>query len=276
MAVEALVSLGEDAEVIAGGHSLLPMMKLRLARPSVLIDLSKISELGGIRQENDQISVGTLSTHYQVESSELLKEKCPLLPQTVRLIGDVQVRNRGTVGGSLAHADPAADLPAAILALGAELQIKGSDGDRRIQAEEFFLGPMTTALKHTEILTAINIPVLSARTGTSYQKMAQKASGFALIGVAAVVSLNDSGTCSEIGLGVTGLGAQPFRAREVEGRLKGKKLDPALIESVSSEATRGIDPLEDIHASAEFRAHLACVYTARAIEEALKRAQTQA
>ena len=274
-ALEALVSFGDDAKVIAGGQSLLPLMKLRLAQPRVLIDISKIKELASIHQEDDQIIMGALCTHYQVESSELLEEKCPLLCQTAGFIGDSQVRNRGTVGGSLAHADPAADLPAAFLALGAELQVNGSEGNRRIQAEEFFYGVMTTALKPTEILTAIKIPLLSGRTGTSYQKMEQKASGFAIVGVAAVVTLNEEGICSEVSLGVTGVGLKPFRARAVEEKLKGKRLNPDLIESASAEATQGVDALSDIHASAEFRAHLARVYTARALGAALKKAESR-
>ena len=274
-AVEALVSFGEGARVIAGGQSLLPLMKLRLAQPGVLIDISKLQELGGIQQENDQINIGALNTHYQVESSELLKEKCPLLCQTAGLIGDSQVRNRGTVGGSLAHADPAADLPAAFLALGAELRVNGSEGNRRIQVEDFFYGVMTTALKPAEILTAIKIPLLSGRTGTSYEKMEQKASGFAIVGVAAVVTLNEEGVCSEVGLGVTGVGSKPFRAQAVEEKLKGKRLDPILIESASVEATQGVDVLSDIHASAEFRAHLARVYTTRALGAALKKAESR-
>lgn len=270
-AVEALVSHGEDAKVIAGGHSLLPMMKLRLARPEVLVDLSKIPDLSGIRQENSQITIGALTTHYKIESSDLLKDKCPLLPQTTRVIGDAQVRNRGTIGGSLAHADPAADIPASILALGGELRVRGLDGDRRIQAADFFLGLMTTALKPNEILTEIRIPVLSDRVGTSYQKAAQKASGFAIVGVAVHLGM-DGGRCAEIGVGVTGLGPKPFRARGVENSLRGRRLDPSVIEAASSQIARGVDPLDDIHASAEFRAHLARVYTARAIEDAANRA----
>ncbi|MDP6087982.1 MAG: xanthine dehydrogenase family protein subunit M [Nitrospinota bacterium] len=271
MVVEALVSLGEDARIIAGGHSLIPMMKLRLARPSVLIDLSKIPELGGMREESDRIAIGALTTHYQVESSELLGEKCPLLSQTASVIGDTQVRNRGTIGGSLAHADPAADLPAAFLALGGELQVTGSEGERKIKAEDFFLDIMTTALKPTEIITAITFPTSPDGMGTSYQKMAQKASGFAIAGVAACISLTKEGVCSEAGVGVTGLGSKPFRARRVEEILRGKRLSPSLIEKASSQVTEGVDPLDDHHASAEFRTHLARLYTARAIGEAVER-----
>ncbi len=270
-AIEALASHGEDAKVIAGGHSLLPMMKLRLARPGILVDLSKIPELSGIQQGGDQITIGALTTHYQIESSDLLKEKCPLLPQTAGVIGDAQVRNRGTIGGSLAHADPAADMPAPILALAGELRIRGAHGDRWIQAEDFFLGLMTTALKPDEILTEIRIPVLSDGAGTSYQKVAQKASGFAIVGVAVHLKI-DGGLCADIGVGVTGLGSKPFRAKRVEDGLRGRGLEPAVIEAASSQVTQGVDTLDDIHASAEFRAHLARVYTARAIEEAAQRA----
>lgn len=271
-AVEALVSHGEDARVIAGGHSLLPMMKLRLARPGVLVDLSKIPDLRGIQQEHGQITIGALTTHYEIESSDLLKDKCPLLPQTARVIGDAQVRNRGTIGGSLAHADPAADIPASILALGGELRVRGLDSDRWIRAEDFFLGLMTTALKPDEILTEIRVPVLSGRVGTSYQKMAQKASGFAIVGVAVHLAM-DGELCTVIGVGVTGLGSKPYRARAVEQDLRGRRLEPSVIEAASSQVAQDVDPLDDLHASAEFRAHLARLYTARAIEEAAQRAR---
>jgi carbon-monoxide dehydrogenase medium subunit len=269
-AVRALTSHGEDAKLLAGGHSLLPLMKLRLASPRLLIDLSKIPGLSGITEDRDKITIGALTTHYQIESSELLKEKCPLLSQTARAIGDVQVRNRGTIGGSLVHADPAADIPAAILALGAEIRLRGPEALRWIRAEDFFIDIMTTAIKPTEILIGIRVPVLPG-TGTAYEKVAQKASGFAIVGVAVWLKL-DGRACTDIGVGVTGLGSKPFRAKGVEQRLRGKRLAPALIEEASNQVAQGADPLDDIHASAEFRAHLARVYTTRAIQEAEKRA----
>src|SRR3972149_326543 len=204
-AILALHSHGDEAKLLSGGHSLLPMMKLRLANPKLLIDLSRIPGLSGIKQEGDKLAIGALTTHYQIESSELLKEKCPLLPQTARVIGDVQVRNRGNIGGSVAHADPAADLAAAMLALGAELRGRGAQGERWLKAEEFFLDLMTTALSPSEILTEIRVPVLSGRCGTAYLKLPQKASGFALVGVAVWLRA-DGGLCADIGVGVTGLG----------------------------------------------------------------------
>jgi carbon-monoxide dehydrogenase medium subunit len=271
-AVRVLLAHGEEAKLLAGGHSLLPLLKLRLAHPKLLIDLGKIPSLNGIRQQDDKIVVGALTTHYQIESSALLKAKCALLSQTAREIGDVQVRNRGTIGGSLSHADPAADWPAAILALGGELHLTGPQGVRSLAAEEFFLGPLTTAIEATEILTEIRVPVLPRRSGSAYVKMAQQASGFAIVGVAVWLRIGREGRCEEIGLGVTGVSAKPFRARAVEERLRGNKLTAKLIEESAAQAAEGSDPLEDLHASANFRAHLARVFTSRAIQEAAKTA----
>lgn len=270
-AVRALAAGGEEAKLLAGGHSLLPLLKLRLANPKLLIDLTRIPGLSNISQQDDKIVVGALATHYQIESSELLKAKCPLLPQTARAIGDVQVRNRGTIGGSLTHADPCADWPAAILALGGELKLSGPNGERRIAAEEFFLGIMTTAIEPTEILTEIRVPVSSRRCGSAYLKMAQQASGFAVVGIAVWLRVDTKGRCEDIGVGVTGLSKKPFRAHAAEARLRGNRLTPKLIEEGAAQVTEGSDPLEDLHASAKFRAHLAQVYTSRALQEAVKR-----
>jgi carbon-monoxide dehydrogenase medium subunit len=271
-AVRALAAHGEEAKLLAGGHSLLPLLKLRLANPKLLIDLSKVPGLSGISQEDDKIVVGALTTHYQIESSALLKAKCPLLLQTACTIGDVQVRNRGTIGGSLVHADPAADWPAAILALGGELKLSGPKGQRQIAAEEFFLGHMTTAIEPTEILTEIRVAIASRRYGSAYLTLAQQASGFAIVGVAVWLRIDTKGRCEDIGIGVTGLCEKPFRAKAVEEHLRGNKLSPKLIEESASQVADGSDPLEDLHASAKFRAHLARVYTTRAIQEATRRA----
>jgi carbon-monoxide dehydrogenase medium subunit len=271
-AVRALAEHGEDAKLLAGGHSLLPMMKLRLVNPKLLIDLRRIPGLNGISRQDNNLVIGALTTHYQIESSALVKNNCALLFQTARVIGDVQVRNRGTIGGSLTHADPAADWPAAILALGGDLKITGPKGERRLPAEEFFLDAMTTAIEATEILTEIRVPVFSRRCGSAYLKMAQQASGFALVGIAVWLRIGPGALVDEIGIGVTGLDAKPFRAQAVEARLRGKKLTPKLIEESAAQVTVGSDPLADIHASADFRTHLAQRYTSRAIEEAAKRA----
>jgi aerobic carbon-monoxide dehydrogenase medium subunit len=269
-AIRALADQGEDAKLIAGGHSLLPLMKLRLANPGLLIDISKISGLDGIAQQGDKIIVGALATHYQIESSELLKRRCPLLCQTAHAIGDVQVRNRGTIGGSLVHADPAADWPAAILALGGQLTIKGPKGERSLDVEKFFLGPMTTAIDASEILTEIHVPAAPRRSGCAYLKAAQQASGFAIVGVAVALRTDAKGRCEDIGIGVTGLGEKPFRARAVEERLRGNKLSARLIETGTALVSDGVDPLEDLNAAADYRAHLARVYAARAVQAAAK------
>jgi carbon-monoxide dehydrogenase medium subunit len=270
-ALRALADHGEDAKLLAGGHSLLPLMKLRLANPKLLIDLRKIPGLSEVRQENDRIIVGALATHYQIESSELLRKKCPLLAQTAGVIGDVQVRNRGTIGGSLSHADPAADWPAAILALGAELKLRGPKGARSVAAGEFFLGPLSTVVEPTEILTEISVPVFERGCGSAYVTMTQQASGFAIVGVAVWLKVGGQGRCEDIGIGVTGLSDKPFRAHGVEERLRGKKLTSKLIEESAAQIATGIDPLADLHASAEFRAHLARVFASRAIQEAVGR-----
>lgn len=270
-AIRLLASESEEAKLLAGGQSLLPMMKLRLANPKILIDLSRISGLSGVRRDGNQLVIGALTTHHEIESSALLKEDCPLLPETARAIGDVQVRNRGTIGGSLAHADPAADLPAAILALGGELRLTGSDGERWVKGEDFFLGLMTTALKPAEIITEIRVPALTGAVGTAYLKVSQKASGFAIVGVAVWVKVEDK-ACTDIGVGVTGLGAKPFRAKEVEKKLWGKRVDHTFVDADASHVDRGIDPLDDIHASGRFRAHLARIFTDRALREAIRKA----
>lgn len=273
-AIRVLTSHGDDVRLMAGGHSLLPMMKLRLATPKWLIDLSRIPGLAGIKQEKDELVLGAMTTHYQIESSVLLRKKCPLLPQAAKAIGDVQVRNRGTIGGNLVHADPAADMPAAILALGGVLMLVGAKGKRSVPAEEFFLGLMTTAMSPDEILTEIRVPVMSGRGGTVYLKLPQKASGFAIMGVAVWLGVRSRKVCENVGIGITGLDSKPFRAKGVEDRLRGNPLKPDLIQDASYEVAKGVNPLDDIHASAEFRAHLAQLYTARALQEAAKRAGT--
>jgi carbon-monoxide dehydrogenase medium subunit len=267
-ALSALAEQGEEAKVLAGGQSLLPLIKLRLASPKLLIDLAKIPALSGITRREDGLVIGALTTHYQVESSELLKKICPLLPQVARAIGDVQVRNRGTIGGSIAHADPAADWPAALLALRAEFTVRGRTRDRVLNAEEFFLGPMTTALQPAEILIDVRLPAAPRRWAGAYQKMAQQASGFAIVGVAVSLTTDGAGKCADVSIAITGLADKPFRARTVEERLRGEKLTAELIEKSAAHAADGVEPLEDLHADAEFRAHLTRVYAARALRQA--------
>jgi aerobic carbon-monoxide dehydrogenase medium subunit len=258
----------EDAKVLAGGQSLVPLMKLRLAKPKCIVDLGRIPGLKSIEEKADAVSIGALTTHAEIESSEVLKRCCPLLPQTASTIGDVQVRNQGTMGGSLAHADPAGDLPAAILALGARIKVVGPKGERWIEAQDFFFGLLMTAVEPDEILTEVRVPILR-QTKTSYLKAAQRASGFAVAGVAACIRLDPQGACEEIAIGVTGVADKAYRAAEVESRLRGQKPDARRVHEAAAEACRDVDVIEDINGSKEYRTHLACVYTARAIEAAL-------
>ena len=272
-AISLLGRLGDDAKLLAGGHSLIPMMKLRLARPAHLIDLRKVPGLSGIREEAGAIVVGAMTTHYQVESSTLLKQKCPLLPETAGQIGDPQVRNLGTIGGSLAHADPAADYPAAVIALGAELVAEGAKGKRIIKVDDFFKGLLTTSLQPNEIIVEIRIPSWPVGTGMSYMKFPHPASRFAVVGVAAVVTVDGKGTCSQAGVGITGAGTRAVRARAVEALLAGKTLDAAAIQAAAEKAPEGVDVQADLQGSVEYKTHLLKVYCRRALEAALARAR---
>lgn len=260
-----------DAKLLAGGHSLLPAMKLRLATPAHLIDLGRIGGLRHIRDEGPTVVLGALATHWMVESSDVVRRKIPPLAEAASRIGDVQVRNMGTIGGSLAHADPAADYPAAILALEAELVAQGSRGRRTIAAREFFTGLFATALSPDEILVEVRVPVPTGRTGSAYLKFPHPASGFAVVGVAALVELGRGNTCKRARVGITGVGSAAYRATGTEDLLAGKLLDDATIASAANHATDGVDANDDIFASAEYRRHLTRVFTKRAIREALSR-----
>lgn len=271
-ALQLLRSL-PDAKLLAGGHSLLPMMKLRLTSPAHLIDLSRIKDLRYIKESGSSIAVGALTTHWTIESSPLVQQKFPVLAECARSIGDVQVRNVGTIGGSLAHTDPAADYPAAVLALNAELVAEGSGGRRTIAAGEFFTGMFSTALRPDEILVEVKVPVLPPRTGSAYLKFPHPASGFAVVGVAAVVTLDGKGRCEQARIGITGVGPFAYRPRRTEDALRGAALDDKTIAAVADKAGDGVDVNEDIFASAEYRRHLAGVFTKRAVKTALERAR---
>ena len=271
---EALALLsrhGDDAKVLAGGHSLIPAMKLRLAQPQMLIDIGRIKSLSYIREDGGQIKIGAMTTHYQIESSARLREICPILPEAAGQIGDVQVRNKGTIGGSLAHSDPAADWPAVALALDAELRAVSSRGERTIRAVDFFVDLLTTALQPGEILSEIRIAAPKPGAGQSYLKAAQPASGFAVVGVAVNLTRDASGKCKSAAIGVTGVASKAYRAAAVESALTGAALDEPTIAAAASHATDGVDANGDLYASAEYRKHLAVVYTRRAIQAAAAR-----
>jgi carbon-monoxide dehydrogenase medium subunit len=260
-----LAKHGEDAKVLAGGHSLIPAMKLRLSQPKVVVDIGRIGDLRSIGERDGKIAIGALTTHYEIESSDLLGRSCPLLPEVAGKIGDVQVRNKGTIGGSCVHADPAGDWPAAMLALDAEFEITGQRGSRTVAAIDFFVDMLTSAVEPGEILKSIHVP-LTAKT-VAYVKIPQKASGFALAGVAAVVDK----ARKSVTVAVTGVAAKAYRAAGVESSLRGLELSAATIATAAQKVADGIDPLSDIHASAEFRAHLARVQAKRALELAASR-----
>ena len=271
---EALGLLGklDDAKILAGGHSLVPMMKLRLAQPKHLIDLRKVPGLSGIKEEGSTIVIGAMTTHWEVESSKLLQAKCPVLSDTAKIIGDPAVRNKGTIGGSLAHADPAADMPATVIALGAEFVCQGPKNKRTVKVDEWFQGLMATALGEDELLVEIRVPALTPGIGSAYMKFAHPASRFAIVGAAAVITVDKQGTCTKAGVGITGAGTKAVRAKGVEAGLVGKRLDAATIEAAAQKAADGVDVQADLQGSVEYKSHLCRVFARRAIEAAAKKA----
>ncbi len=268
-AVALLTEHQDDAKLLAGGHSLIPAMKLRLAMPQMLIDLGRISDLAYIREDGDTIAIGAMTTHYQLESSARLQEICPMIPECAGQIGDVQVRNRGTLGGSLAHSDPAADWTAAMIAVNAEIVTASANGERIIKVDDFFVDLLTTALEANEILREIRIQRPQGNFGQAYRKAAQPASGFAVVGVAAYIVRDANGNCESASIGVTGVASKAYRATAVESALAGKALDEATIVEAASHAADGVDINGDLYASSDYRTHLVKVYARRAIEAAI-------
>ncbi len=266
-ALDLMKQYGDDAKLLAGGHSLLPAMKLRMNTPANLIDIGRIDELNSIRLENGTLHIGAGVTHSAIAGSSDVQSHAAVLAHTAGLIGDVQVRNKGTIGGSLAHADPAADYPAVLLVLDATISVVGPGGSRSIAAGDFFQDLYVTALAEDEIITGIEIPALPQGAGAAYLKFAQPASRFALVGCAAMVKV-DGGTCSEVRVAFTGVGNTPFRDSGVEGALSGKAADAAAIEAAAAQAATGVDILSDHFANEDYRKHLAQVYARRALSEA--------
>jgi carbon-monoxide dehydrogenase medium subunit len=266
-AIELLGS-SDDGKLLAGGHSLLPLMKLRFARPSTIVDIGRIRELSYIRDGGDRLQIGALTRHLDLQSDPLLQEHCPILSHTAGLIGDPQVRHRGTIGGSVAHGDPASDLPTVLLALDAELVVQGPEGERTIPAAGFFEGLFETALGPRDVLREIRVPKLGDRVGWSYVKFTRRAQDWATVGVAVVVR-RSNGSIGEAAVGLTSMGATPLRARAVEQRLAGA--DATAVAEAAEAAAEGTSPSSDTSATAEFREHLARVLVRRALEEALMR-----
>jgi carbon-monoxide dehydrogenase medium subunit len=268
-----LLQTHPDAKLLAGGHSLIPLMKLRLAEPPALIDIGGLRDLAGIREEHGEIVIGAMTRHHAIETSELLHRRARVVAEAASTIGDMQVRNRGTIGGSLVHADPGADMPAVMLAMEAGMVVHTPNGERRIPADEFFLEMMTTAVEPNEILTEVRIPPLPDHSGSAYVKFPNPASGYSVVGAAAIVVLDQRGTLSDVRIGLSGAAPTPVRASGVESALVGQLPMAETLLSASQAAADGLDALEDIHASAEYRQHLARVLTRRALETAVSRAQ---
>lgn len=273
-ALELLETYGDDAKVMSGGHSLIPLMKMRLSQPAHLIDMSKIPELKGIRMEGDRIEIGAFTTHRQVEISELLWERLPLLNELASMIADPQVRNRGTIGGSVCHADPGADFPAGMMALDAEMVCIGRSGARTVPAKDWFLGIMESAIGEDEILTTIRMPQQDSNVGHAYLKLPHQASRFAVVGAAALIGRNPDGTCSRARIGVTGVSTAAFRASVVEESLVGKHLSAEAIEAAARNAAVDCDVQGDLATPVEHKAELCRVMVGRAIILAAKRAIT--
>jgi len=272
-AVRLLATYGDDARLLAGGHSLIPLMKLRLARPAHLIDIGRAAELTGIRPENGRLVVGAATTHRLLASSPAVRAALPMLAEAAEGIGDVQVRGRGTIGGSLAHADPAADLPAVVLALSAELVAVGPTGARVIPVDDFFHGLMATALAPGEILREIRFPIPPARSGAAYEKHPHAASRFAVVGVAAALHLGDDGGVAGARVALTGVNTHAVRASAAEGALVGIAPGEAALDAAAERAADDLDLRDERTGSAEYRRHLVGVYARRALERALVRAR---
>ena len=267
-AISLLQEYSDDAKILAGGHSLIPSMKLRLSQPGHLIDIRGVDGLSYIREEGDVIAVGAVTPYIQVLRSDLLKRHFVALTEAAEDLGDQQVRNRGTLGGSLAHSDPAGDMPAVVLALKADIVVQGPNGKRTVQADDFFVDTFLTALEPDEILTEIRFKIPPARTGTAYMKLENKASHYALTGCAAMITLDTDGTCTAASVAITGASTKTTRAGTVEAELVGKKLDEATVAAAAQHAAEGLELVEDIHGSKAYRAQMTVVMARRAILQA--------
>ena len=267
-AIELLAQYGEDARPLAGGHSLIPLMRLRLAVPTALIDLGRLDDLRYVRDEGDHLAIGALTHHRDILNNELVNEHCGILGYTAGLLGDPSVQHRGTIGGTLAHGDPAGDMPSVMCALEGTLVIQGPDGERTVDALDFFKDYLFTDLEPQEIVTEVRVPKLGSNTGWSYKKFSRRSQDWAIVGVAAVVE-KDNGSISSARIGLTSMGSTPIRASSTEEALSGVSADG--VAQAAESADEGTSPASDDAASAEFRRHLARVWTRRAVEEALNR-----
>jgi aerobic carbon-monoxide dehydrogenase medium subunit len=271
-AVALLQQHGDDAKILSGGQSLIPMMKLRLARPSHLIDINRIAGLSYVKEDGGFLKIGGLTREAELEASELVRTKYPLLLDTATVIADPQVRNLATVGGNLAHGDPANDHPATMLALGAQIVATGAQGARVIAIDDFFVSLFTTALQHDEILTEIRIPSAGPRSGGAYVKLERKVGDFATAAVAVQITLDDKGAVQRAGIGLTNVGPTPLRAKSAEDALRGRKLDAATVGQAAQLAADAAQPSSDLRGPAEYKKGLIKELTKRALARAAERA----
>jgi aerobic carbon-monoxide dehydrogenase medium subunit len=265
-AVAELVKHGDEAKLLAGGHSLIPLMKLRLATPSFVVDIGPVKDLNYIRRSDGEIAIGALTTHHDIEFSDLVKAQLPVLASAAGQIGDPQVRNRGTIGGAAAHADPSGDFPACLRALDAEFEAAGPRGRRVIKAKDFFVDTFTTALQPDEVLTEIRVPVPPADTRGTYLKFSRRSQDWAIVAVAAQVTIKDR-KFQDVRIGLTSMGGTPVRATAVEEALRGERADENTIRAAAEKAAVGTNPPADLNGSPDYRRHLATVLTRRALEE---------
>ena len=271
-ALSLLGQYGEEAKILAGGHSLLPMMKLRFAEPAHLIDINGIDELRGIREEGGQILIGAMTTENQLIDSQLLWDKCPLIPEAAKLIADPQVRSKGTIGGDIAHGDPGNDHPAIMMALGASFVLAGPNGKRTVTADGFFLGTYYTQLEEGEIMTEIQVPIPAAGSGHGFSKLKRKTGDFATAAAAAQLQMSGD-TCTQINITMTNVGACALKANDAEQHLAGKVIDEALISEAAEKAMAICDPAEDLRGDVEYKTNMAGEMVRRAIRQALSRAK---
>ena len=272
-ALDLLGELGEDAKVMAGGQSLMPMMNMRLARPAAIIDINRVGELAYLNETQDGLLIGALTRQHAVEQSQVVKQRSPLLAEAILSIGHPPIRARGTIGGSLAHADPAAELPAVLLALDGWVRASSPRGTRQIPAAELFLGPLSTSLEPDELLTEAYFPALPPGTGTAFLEVTRRHGDFALVGVAACLTLDQQGICTRAAIALLGAGDTQSRASEAEMGLVGQQVNEQAIEAAGTAAMAALEPMGDIHASPAYRQHVAGVLIQRALGIAWERAK---
>ncbi|QHA93090.1 xanthine dehydrogenase family protein subunit M [Bacillus sp. N1-1] len=272
-ALRLLEEAGFDGKVIAGGQSLVPIMNMRLATPECLIDINGLTDLDFIKYEGNVVKIGAMTRQSQIEASETINQKLPLLKEAVRFIGHVQTRNRGTVGGSIVHADPSAELPLVLMTLGGSVKISSGEEERSVDAEDFFLTYLTTDLMPTEILTEVHIPVWQGKTGHAFLEIARRHGDFALVAASCQIAIDRDGSIEKVRLALGGVEAIPFLIEDAQSLLGGKQLTDALIDQVAKVVEESVEPEGDLHASEEYRRHLAKVLTSRALWEAYEKAK---